>query len=235
VQPHAQSSERQVISLHQARAVTKTPAWKRAFDIAVILIAAPFWGPVFLGIGLLIKIVSRGPIFFEQERVGFHGKNFVLLKFRTMRVNACTQGHQGHLETLMTSNAPMTKMDNLGDARLIPFGRLLRSSGLDELPQFVNVLKGEMSLIGPRPCTVYEYSKYEEWHKERFNALPGLTGLWQVSGKNKTTFKEMIQLDILYASRMSPGMDIKILCKTFPVLIGQVWEMFSKRALPRKR
>ncbi|MDB6033293.1 MAG: Undecaprenyl-phosphate galactose phosphotransferase [Verrucomicrobiales bacterium] len=224
-----------MISLHQARPFSKIPGWKRSFDIVVILIAAPFWGPVFLGIGLLIKIVSRGPIFFKQERVGFRGKSFVLLKFRTMRVNACTQGHQGHLETLMTSNAPMTKMDNLGDARLIPLGRLLRSSGLDELPQFVNVLKGEMSLIGPRPCTVYEYSKYEDWHKERFNALPGLTGLWQVSGKNKTTFKEMIQLDILYASRMSPGLDFKILWKTFPVLIGQVWEMFSKRALPRKR
>jgi lipopolysaccharide/colanic/teichoic acid biosynthesis glycosyltransferase len=203
--------------------------------MAVILIAAPFWGPVFLGIGLLIKIVSRGPIFFKQERVGFLGNRFVLLKFRTMKVNASTQSHQGHLETLMTSNAPMTKMDNLGDARLIPFGRILRSSGLDELPQFVNVIRGEMSLIGPRPCTVYEYSKYDEWHKERFRAIPGLTGLWQVSGKNKTTFKEMIELDILYASKMSLRTDLKILMKTFPVLMGQVWEIFSKRAMNRKR
>jgi lipopolysaccharide/colanic/teichoic acid biosynthesis glycosyltransferase len=190
---------------------------------------------VFFVTALLIKAVSRGPVFFKQERVGFLGNTFVLLKFRTMKVNASVQGHQGHLENLMSSNAPMTKMDNLGDSRLIPFGRILRSSGLDELPQFINVLKGEMSLIGPRPCTIYEYSKYEEWHKGRFNAFPGLTGLWQVSGKNKTTFKEMIEFDIQYASRLSPWTDLKILLKTFPVLVGQVWEMFSRRARSHKR
>jgi exopolysaccharide production protein ExoY len=112
---------------------------------------------------------------------------------------------------------------------VIAFGRILRSSGLDELPQFVNVIRGEMSLIGPRPCTVYEFSKYEDWQKDRFNAFPGLTGLWQVSGKNKTTFKEMILLDIAYASRMSLKTDIMITLKTFPVLLGQVYEMFRKR------
>ena len=144
------------------------------------------------------------------------------LKFRTMVCGAETKTHQGHLQQLMDSNVPMTKMDAAGDSRIIPFGRLLRSSGLDELPQLLNVLKGEMSLVGPRPCLAYEAAKYLPWQMERFNGVPGLTGLWQVSGKNRTTFTRMIQLDIEYTRTKSPVLDLKIILKTVPALLQQM-------------
>jgi lipopolysaccharide/colanic/teichoic acid biosynthesis glycosyltransferase len=203
---------------------TKGPLWKRFLDISCLLLAAPTVVPLMLFISCFIKLVSPGPIFFKQERIGLNGRKFLCLKFRSMKVNADTQVHQSHLKDLIRSNVPMTKMDAKGDKRLIPFGGLLRSSGLDELPQLINVLKGEMSLVGPRPCTPYEFEQYEGWHKERFRAVPGLTGLWQVSGKNKTTFNEMINLDIYYADHASIWLDLKIMLKTFPVLISQIQE-----------
>jgi lipopolysaccharide/colanic/teichoic acid biosynthesis glycosyltransferase len=204
--------------------LTRVPIAKRILDIGCLLLALPTLLPLFIGIAALIKIVSPGPVFFTQERVGFMGRKFRIFKFRTMKVNAETQTHQNHLKDLIGSNTPMTKMDAKGDPRVIKFGGLLRSSGLDELPQLINVLRGEMSLVGPRPCTPYEYEQFQPWHKQRFRALPGLTGLWQVSGKNKTTFNEMINLDIRYASDWSLWLDIKIMFKTFPVLLGQIKE-----------
>jgi len=145
-------------------------------------------------------------------------------KFRTMFVDADTTTHQGHLNQLMNSNTPMMKMDSRGDPRIIPLGLFLRASGLDELPQLINVLRGEMSLVGPRPCLPYEYDKYLPWQKKRFGTVPGLTGLWQVSGKNKTTFVEMIQLDIKYAKNKSLWWDLKIILMTVPALIIQMLE-----------
>jgi lipopolysaccharide/colanic/teichoic acid biosynthesis glycosyltransferase len=124
----------------------------------------------------------------------------------------------------MNSNAPMMKMDSQGDPRIITFGVLLRASGLDELPQLINVLQGEMSLVGPRPCLPYEYDEYLPWQKKRFETVPGLTGLWQVSGKNKTTFLEMIQLDIKYAKNKTLWWDLKIILMTAPALIIQMLE-----------
>ena len=200
------------------------PFWKRCLDILCLLLAAPTVVPLMLFLWGFIKIVSPGPAFFKQERIGLGGKKFLCLKFRSMKVNADTGVHQSHLKDLIKADVPMTKMDSKGDSRLIPFGSILRSSGLDELPQLINVLKGDMSLVGPRPCTPYEYEQYESWHKQRFNAVPGLTGLWQVSGKNKTTFKEMINLDIQYAKRASLWLDIQIMLKTFPVLFTQIRE-----------
>src|SRR3569833_1628329 len=135
-----------------------------------------------------------------------------------MRVNAETSSHQNHLKQLINSNAPMIKMDLKGDPRIISCGAFLCSSGLDELPQLINVLKGEMSLVGPRPCTRYEYEQFEPWHKQRFRALPGLTGLWQVSGKNKTTFSQMISLDILFVFLWSLGLVFFFLVCSFFVL-----------------
>ena len=126
---------------------------------------------------------------------------------------------------LMDSDAPMVKMDATGDARIIPVGKLLRSSGLDELPQLINVLKGEMSLVGPRPCLPYEAEKYLPWQQERFDAVPGLTGLWQVSGKNRTTFIEMMHLDIEYVRNKTLWLDLKIIAKTIPALIVQMHDM----------
>jgi lipopolysaccharide/colanic/teichoic acid biosynthesis glycosyltransferase len=198
--------------------------WKRRLDILLILLALPFLIPLVLLVVLLIRCGSCGPILFMQERVGFRGQRFMCFKFRTMYVDADTRTHQGHLHQLMNSNTPMTKMDSKGDPRIIPFGLLLRASGLDELPQLINVLRGEMSLVGPRPCLPYEYEKYLPWQKERFGTLPGLTGLWQVSGKNKTTFVEMIQLDIKYAKNKTVWQDLKIILMTVPALIIQMLE-----------
>jgi len=141
-----------------------------------------------------------------------------------MKMNADTTAHQAYLNQLMGSNAPMVKMDAKRDSRLIPGGWLLRATGLDELPQIINVLRGEMSLVGPRPCIPYEYENYTIWQKQRFTSLPGLTGLWQVSGKNKTTFSEMIHLDIQYANKKSLWLDLKIMVMTAPALLQQVIE-----------
>jgi lipopolysaccharide/colanic/teichoic acid biosynthesis glycosyltransferase len=120
-------------------------------------------------------------------------------------------------------------MDAKGDPRLIPLGSLLRSSGLDELPQLFNVLRGDMSIVGPRPCTPSEYENYEPWQMERFKTLPGLTGWWQVNGKNKTTFNQMISMDISYVDQRSFAMDLRIIFKTIPVLLGQIKEIASKK------
>jgi len=207
--------------------------WKRALDMLFILLALPFLIPLALLVVLLIRCGSRGPILFRQERVGHHGRRFTCLKFRTMFADADTATHQGHLLQLMNSNRPMAKMDSGGDPRIIPFGRLLRASGLDELPQLVNVLRGEMSLVGPRPCLPYEYDQYLPWQKERFETLPGLTGLWQVSGKNKTTFVEMVVLDIMYAKHKTLRWDLKIMLLTVPALIIQMREARRARTPSR--
>jgi lipopolysaccharide/colanic/teichoic acid biosynthesis glycosyltransferase len=207
----------------------RLPRWKRVLDVCAIAVALPLLVPLCLAVWLVIRLVSKGPILFKQERVGFRGQRFMCLKFRTMHCGAETTTHQGHLEQLMESNVPMVKMDAKGDARIIPLGRLLRSTGLDELPQLVNVLNGEMSLVGPRPCLAYEAARYLPWQLERFNALPGLTGLWQVNGKNRTTFTRMIQLDIEYTRTKSLGLDLKIMLKTIPALAVQVWDNRRQR------
>jgi exopolysaccharide production protein ExoY len=198
------------------------PAWKRVLDLFCILLALP--GVLFfmLCIALLIKLVSRGPVLIRQERIGLGCRRFGCLKFRTMHVGSDTGVHQQHLKNLLRSDVPMMKMDSMGDPRLIRFGAILRATGLDELPQLINVLRGEMSLVGPRPCLPYEFELYEPWQRERFNTLPGLTGLWQVRGKNRTTFVEMIQLDIQYARTKSLLLDLQILAATFGTLASQV-------------
>jgi lipopolysaccharide/colanic/teichoic acid biosynthesis glycosyltransferase len=197
------------------------PTWKRLLDCVFIFLAAPLLLPLMLLITLVIKLVSPGPALFRQERIGYRGRRFTCFKFRTMDVNADTGIHQGHLHRLMDSNTPMKKLDSKGDARLIPAGLRLRSLGLDELPQIFNVLRGEMSLVGPRPCLPYEYERYTARHRQRFEAVPGLTGLWQVSGKNNTTFEEMIDLDIDYARGKSLWLDLKIIFRTIPAIIAQ--------------
>jgi exopolysaccharide production protein ExoY len=205
------------------------PKWKRFLDICVIVLAAPALLPLMIAVAILIRIVSEGPVLFRQERVGYLGQRFMCFKFRTMFVDADASIHQGHLNHLVDSDTPLEKMDTKGDPRIITLGKLLRAAGLDELPQLVNVLRGEMSLVGPRPCLPYEYNKYQQWQKERFNTLPGLTGLWQVSGKNKTTFTEMICLDIRYARTKTIWLDLNILLRTFPAVTVQVLESREPR------
>jgi len=201
------------------------PGWKRMLDLAIIIFLSP--GLLLLGavVAALVRIGSPGPILFRQRRVGYRGTEFTCFKFRTMLTNAETDSHRNHTQNLIKSNIPMVKLDARKDPRLIPLGSLLRASGLDELPQLVNVLRGEMSVVGPRPCIPYEYEMYEPWQRGRFNAVPGLTGLWQVSGKNRTTFEEMVRFDIEYSERRTLWLDLKIILKTLPAIWGQYCDL----------
>jgi lipopolysaccharide/colanic/teichoic acid biosynthesis glycosyltransferase len=211
-----------LVSPREAKAAT--PVWKRALDLLCVCLALPALLPIMLLIATLIKVVSPGPVFFKQERVGFRRQRFLCYKFRTMKAGADTQVHQNHFKNLIQSGVPMTKMDSKGDSRLIPFASVIRAMGLDELPQIINVVLGDMSLVGPRPCTRYEFESYPEVYHARFDTLPGLTGLWQVSGKNKTTFSEMMSLDIHYTRNKTAWMDMSIMMRTFAVLAEQLRE-----------
>jgi exopolysaccharide production protein ExoY len=205
------------------------PKWKRLIDLLVVALLFPLWLPVMTLVALWVAITSPGPIFYRQPRIGFKGSRFMLIKFRTMKVNAETHVHEAYLEHLIVSDRPMIKLDAT-DPRLILGGRFLRAIGLDELPQIFNVLRGEMSLVGPRPCTVTEFERYAPEQRARVNALPGLTGLWQVNGKNKTTFREMIEMDIFYSRNISFSLDLKIILRTVPAIIGQLSD--SAQPLP---
>jgi len=208
-------------SMERRQQTAGLPAWKRFLDLSLIIVLLP--GLLIVGAAVTLAVVcgSRGPVLFRQKRIGHQGREFTCYKFRTMHVNADSESHRGHTRNLMTSEVPMTKLDARNDPRLIPFGAALRATGLDELPQIINILRGEMSLVGPRPCIPYEYEQYRPWQRRRFDAVPGLTGLWQVSGKNRTTFNQMICLDIEYASRSSFWLDVKIILKTVPALWSQ--------------
>jgi exopolysaccharide production protein ExoY len=211
----------------------KLPAWKRILDLALIVAVSP--GLLLLGGGAALLVVcgSRGPVLFRQRRVGYKGRQFTCFKFRTMKVNAESDSHRNHLRHLMVAEVPMTKLDARSDPRLVPLGAALRATGLDELPQIINVIRGEMSLVGPRPCIPYEYELYAPWQRRRFDAFPGLTGLWQGSGKKRTTFNQMVQLDIEYAKRSSLWLDLKIILKTVPALVSQCVDIrASKRKQP---
>ncbi len=212
-------------------AAWRFPMWKRAADLVGAVLALILLSPALLLIAALIKLVSPGPIFFKQIRVGHRGKHFEIFKFRTMHVNADTTVHQSYLGALMQEEKPMKKLDLKDDARIIPFGKILRQTAIDELPQLINILRGEMSIVGPRPCLPYEADKYLLWHCRRFDVRPGLTGLWQVSGKNKTTFSQMIRFDISYARKISLWLDLKIIFKTIPAIIDQVMDGREKTKL----
>jgi lipopolysaccharide/colanic/teichoic acid biosynthesis glycosyltransferase len=206
----------------------KMPVWKRIIDIVFAIIGILIISPFILIIALMIKIVSPGPIFFMQERVGYGGKLFTMFKLRTMKHNTDTSIHKKYLAKLInadenngesTSTRIMKKIEK--DSRIVPFGNIIRSSGIDELPQLINVLLGDMSLIGPRPPISYEVDQYKNWFSDRFDIVPGLTGLWQVSGKNNLTFHEMIRLDIQYIRTQSFRLDLKILLLT-PIAIFNI-------------
>lgn len=214
----------------------RLPVWKRGMDIVVSAFFLTVLSPILALLSLYIKIVSPGPVLYKSERVGYRGRLFTFLKFRTMRhapaekATTHVQGHKEHLrELIRNSDAPMPKLDAKGDSRIYFGGGILRRSSMDELPQLLNILRGDMTLIGPRPCIPYEAEMYLRWHHGRFDVVPGLTGLWQVSGKNRLSFKEMIRLDIQYARNIRPLMDLKILLKTFPVVIGMLFESTTSR------
>ena len=205
------------------------PFWKRPLDVALVLLSLPIFLPVALLIALGIRIVSPGSIFYSQQRVGYRGRYFTCWKFRSMKVGSGDQDgvHQRHSTDLMRTGQPWQKLDK-NDPRVIPLGCLLRATGLDELPQLFNILRGDMSVVGPRPCAPYEFEAYLPWQKERLECLPGLTGLWQVSGKNRISFIEMVRLDIQYARHPSVLADMKIILKTFPTLLEQIAGVWQK-------
>jgi len=215
------------------------PLWKRSIDIFFSLFGLFFLSPMFVFVGTYIKLVSPGPIFFKQQRVGFDGKPFTFWKFRTMHPNGSEQVHREYLARLINastgddnSGPAMSKLDN--DSRIIPGGLLLRKTCIDELPQLINVFLGEMSLVGPRPPIPYEVSEYLKWHNGRFDVVPGMTGLWQVSGKNRLSFKEMVRLDIRYAREFNFWLDLKILFKTPMAIIRQLIDSIKNQNLSVK-
>lgn len=209
------------------------PTWKRVLDLCVIIASIPISVPVCALISLYIKIASPGPVIFRQERIGLNGRRFMCLKFRTMHVGADNSDHRSYLGQLINSQSPMIKLDAKGDSRIIPGCSILRAIGLDELPQLLNVLRGDMSVVGPRPCIPYEYDHFSISQQRRCNVRPGLTGLWQVSGKNRTTFQQMIDLDIRYAATYSLRLDLFIMLKTPFVLMDQlVGKLLPAKELP---
>jgi len=197
------------------------PRWKRAFDIFAASVLLVILMPALLAIGLFIRCVSRGPVLFTQQRLGEMGRYFVIYKFRTLypsNPTNATQEHREFVAGLTTSDEAASKPDM--SHRLIMGGGFLRSHSLDELPQLLNVLLGEMSLIGPRP-DVLDWQDYPPWQLKRFEATPGITGLWQVSGKNRLTFPQMVELDIKYIEQRSFLLDMWILAKTFKLVLSK--------------
>lgn len=194
------------------------PKWKRTLDLCVIAVFAPLLAPVLLMVALYIKAVSRGPVLFVQSRVGYGGDPFPIYKFRTMHVSEVSRDamHRDYVASFAGGDAPLKKPDYQND--LIPGGELLRKLSIDEFPQLLNVLQGNMSLVGPRP-DLMQIEDYKPRQLRRFEGLPGMTGLWQVSGKNRLTFEQMIQLDIEYLETRSLSQDLRILAKTVIVLL----------------
>ena len=193
-----------------------TPMWKRTIDVIGSLCLLLLLVPLLVLLGIYIKCVSPGPVLFVQERIGAGAKRFRMYKLRTMHVSSSGDSHRQYVASLVGTDKPAQKPEY--NSRLIRGGKLLRSLSLDELPQLINVLRGNMSLIGPRP-EVLQLEDYESWQLRRFEVLPGISGLWQVSGKNRLTFNQMITLDIQYVDRLSFGLDVWIAMQTIWVIV----------------
>jgi exopolysaccharide biosynthesis polyprenyl glycosylphosphotransferase len=202
---------------------------KRVFDVAVTTVILGVVWPLMLLIAALIKLDSPGPVLFRQKRIGENGQPFYMLKFRSMKTDSDEKLHREHVTRLIKENVSLADHSDRGsslkmthDPRITRVGRFIRKTSLDELPQLINVLKGEMSLVGPRPPIPYEVELYQEWHKRRLEAIPGVTGLWQVKGRNKVSFDEMVRMDIDYIEHQSLWLDVKLLFLTpFALLSGQ--------------
>jgi lipopolysaccharide/colanic/teichoic acid biosynthesis glycosyltransferase len=198
-------------------------------DIAGSLCALILFFPLLVIISVIVKLTSKGPILFRQQRVGRHGKTFTFLKFRSMFFANNPTIHQDYVKLLIAgeieNDIPSGSQTNVykltNDPRITPIGKFLRKTSLDELPQFLNVLRGEMSIVGPRPPVPYEFESYEIWHKQRVVSVkPGITGLWQVSGRSNTKFADMVRLDLEYARSWSPLQDLLIMLRTPGVMLS---------------
>ena len=201
---------------------------KRTIDIIGSFLLLLFLSPLLLIIALGVKLTSKGPVFFRQERVGKNGKTFTFIKFRTMKHNNDNSIHREYVHKLIkgdvddinhgTDEEPLFKIKN--DPRVTEFGSFLRKTSLDEIPQLINVLSGSMSLVGPRPPIPYEVEAYKSWHLKRLSVKPGVTGLWQVSGRSNTTFDEMVKMDIEYIAQRTVAQDLRILFMTVPAALN---------------
>jgi len=195
---------------------------KKIMDYLLTITGFILISPLLLLIVIAIKLDSPGPILFRQRRVGLNGVIFDMYKFRSMYKNADSTVHEKHIRAFAEGKLDESKGVKLkSDPRITHVGRILRETSLDELPQLLNILKGEMSLVGPRPVVGYEADLYDLWHSERFNILPGLTGLWQVIGRSNVSFDEQLRLDIRYIRNRSLWLDIMILLKTFPAVLSK--------------
>ena len=199
---------------------------KRALDLTLTSLILIAFSPLLLFIMLAIKIGSPGPVFCKQIRLGKRARPFTFYKFRSMYVNTDDAEHRLYVKNWIKAGNPY-EVDENGEAlfkisddrRVTRVGRLIRKCCIDEFPQLFNVLRGEMSLVGPRSPLPHEYQDYSDWHRKRLDGIPGITGLWQVSGKNKIPFEEMVKLDIHYLKNSSLWLDIKIIVRTIPVML----------------
>ncbi len=198
---------------------------KRILDVAAVLTGGVLLLPLLAAVAASVRLSSPGPVLYKQERVGRHGRRFVLYKFRSMHVDSDDGAHRDYVKALMEGTAASVDENGrkvyklVDDPRVTRVGAFLRRASLDELPQLWNVLKGDMSLVGPRPCLPYEWDLYEEWQRHRLDVVPGITGLWQVSGRSQVSFEEMVLLDLHYITNWSLGLDLALLTRTIPVVV----------------
>lgn len=192
---------------------------KRFFDVVAAGLGIIFLSPIFLSIALMVKLSSKGPILFYQTRIGRNGRAFQMYKFRSMYVSNDDDEERKKMMIEFMNKDGETGQKIINTKRVTKIGQILRKTSLDELPQLFNVIKGEMSLVGPRPCLPYEYENYAEWQKRRLSVIPGCTGVWQVTGRSSVSFKDSVVLDLYYINNMSPWLDLQILLKTIPVIL----------------
>lgn len=197
--------------------------FKRLFDITCSLIGIIILSPIFVSIGLLIKLESKGRIFYRHARIGKNGEVFLIYKFRTMNREINESSQKEYLKKVLDFNDPhfprsVVRINDF-DPRVTRIGRILRQTSIDEIPQLINILKGDMSFVGPRPALPFEYENFSLFEKKRLEIRPGNTGLWQISGRNKLSYEEMNKLDLEYIEKMSFMLDLKIILKTIPLIL----------------
>jgi undecaprenyl-phosphate galactose phosphotransferase len=211
-----------VVGLAQASNANGHEVTKRVFDLVLAAVGMVLWLPVFLVIAIAVKLDSAGPILYRQVRIGKNGKPFKFYKFRSMLVGSDQDVGRIHkvVQLIRGEISPPEGGSKIVDeTKITRVGKFIRRTSLDELPQLFNVIKGDMSLVGPRPCLPYEWANYEDWHKKRLSSMPGCTGVWQVSGRNAISFNDMVILDFYYIQNASLFLDLQLILKTFPVMI----------------
>lgn len=214
-----------VVGISQISPSPMLEVYKRVVDVAIVAVGLLFLLPFFALVALLIKLDSRGPVLFSQVRIGKNGKPFKFYKFRSMKIGSDQdqEREKTAVEFIRKKGhvTPSVKVSTkiVNESRVTMVGKLLRKTSLDELPQLINVLKGDMSLVGPRPCLPYEWEHYEEWHKRRLSVIPGCTGMWQVTGRSVVGFEDMVILDLYYIQNASVLLDFGLLLRTLPVML----------------